>query len=59
MIKREKRRDTEKEFRNKFKNYFEGDKDYIDFIRERWTDVDAVILFEYGLRLGKMRGKKK
>jgi len=57
-INKKQRKITENRFKERFSDYFKGNEEYLDYVRERWTNEDVVIIFEYGLRLGKLRGKK-
>jgi hypothetical protein len=57
-IDKEKRRAVESSFKYKFRDVKESKwDDFLNNYRERWTDEDVVIIFEYGLRLGKGRRK--
>lgn len=48
-------KETEKRFKDRFSKYLRGKEEYLDYIRDRWTNEEVVIIFEYGLRLGKRR----
>lgn len=52
-----RRKQSEKRFRDRFKDYLKGKEEYLDDIRDRWTNKDIVVIFEYGIRLGKRRKK--
>ena len=55
-LKKNKLKETIKKFNEKRK--FQKNTGYIDNIRDRWTDEEILIIYNYGYKNGKRKGGK-
>ena len=44
-----------KRFKERFSDYLNGKDEYLDYVRDRWTNEEVVHIFEYGITIGKLK----
>ena len=51
FTEKQQKKEAVRRFKERFKDYLKGKDEYIDNIRERWTHLEVIAIYEWAKKL--------